>query len=815
MGNLVSSLFGPSQEEICNETEAHLTNLYTQALSSKSIEELQQLYTQALTYNKCKDEDVNKYKGLIHQIYLDLVFNQHINSFKDLIDKCDDKKCVDDWYAVNLNKLDNIAEIKDKYRSTLEQMIINKKIELENKDADELINKLDKQSVENKDAMELLQLYVISINEIEEEINESTDKGVIDKLNQAKNEYKNKIDLIIENSVKNYKEINERSEVKVNAMELNKKSDSGAINDTYNGYYGNIIKKIDELDKMIIILRDYLEIFNYLVEIGFISEKGNKETYKSYISDVEKIIEKIEKENAELFKKKVLLSFKKLIAFIFCGYGVSVLDVTTRDLQDIYTNSIKYIIDNYLSIDTYKIMLQFSELISLVYPFDSQYSFSNLDFVNSEHMKDPNNPEKYLSFSIPKYISSSNVYNKLTLSEIDNSVNSLQLPSEDNLKCHLFYLGVYFSRYYYANKSIKNLLDNKYNSLILDYLTHDTKFSNLYIKTKELLQRQDIEHWKGLALMSKKRLNSNIKFEIVPVNTPIYFSDYEKQLATIYILNCIYFKVGDINQGGQYTYKIESDKIGYKDFFNDEVFFYNSGKNEMATIEEILNYGIDKGEIIERYENIEKMLTETKNKYESFVDGKKQYNEKLIELSSDEFIKNVEEREKAVIKNHTELITDRFFQISETQLIKELGLGKLGCYSMSLNNEYILNISIINELLSEFNSENSLNVMANSVNHWMFSSIDYMCCVGNQNNSNTSELVAFIYQEVIRKVLTWRMVIPIQTLSVNITINNNDYKTLKKNGNKEDWKIHNDMFDRSSIFMKLDKDGKPIDNFGF
>lgn len=807
MGNLVSLIFGPSQEEICNETEAHLTNLYTQALSSKSIEELQQLYTQALTYNKCKDENVNRYKDLIHQIYLDLVFNQHINSFKDLIDKCDDKKCVDDWYAVNLNKLDNIAEIKDKYRSTLEQMIINKKIELENKDADELINKLDKQSVENKDAMELLQLYVVNINEIEEELKESTDKGVIDKLNQAKNEYKNKIDLIVDNSVKNYKEINERSNVKVNNMTLVKESESGAINEAYNGYYENVIKKIDELDKMIIILRDYLEIFNYLVEIGFTSEKGNKETYKSYISDVEKIIEKIEKENAELFKKKVLLSFKKLIAFIFCGYGVSVLDVTTRDIKDVYTNSIKYIIDTYLSIDTYKIMLQFSELISLVYPFDSQYSFSNLDFVNSEHMKDPNNPEKYLSFSIPKYISSSSTYIDLNLTKIDNSTNSLGLPSEDNLKCHLFYLGVYFSRYYYANKSIKNLLDNKYNSLVLDYLTDDTKFSDLYTKTKELLKKQDIEHWKGLALMSKKRLNSNIKFEIVPINTPIYFSDYEKQLATIYILNCIYFKVGDINQGGQYTYKIESNGIGYKNFFNDEPFFYNNSKNRMATIEEILNYGIDKGEIIERYENIETMLTETNDKYEN--------NDKLIELTSDKFIKNIEEREKAVIKNHTELITDRFFQISQTQLIEELGLGNLGCYSMSLNNEYTLNTSIINELLSEFNTKNALNVMANSINHWMFSSIDYMCCVANQNNSNTSELVAFIYQEVIKKVLTWRMVIPIQTLSVNITINNNDYKTLKESGYKEDWKIHNDMFDRSSIFMKLDKDGKPIDNFGF
>ena len=177
MGNLISSLFGPSQEEVCEETKIILTKLYEQALVSKDENELKSLYQEALKYNECKDENVNKYKNMIHTVYIELIYENHLNSFKSLIDECNDEKCINDWYVVYSNKLNDIPEIKDKYLSSLQQIILNRKIEIENKAATELINKLDNQAEGISKDIELLEIYITNIEDLTNKLLELTEES--------------------------------------------------------------------------------------------------------------------------------------------------------------------------------------------------------------------------------------------------------------------------------------------------------------------------------------------------------------------------------------------------------------------------------------------------------------------------------------------------------------------------------------------------------------------------------------------------------------------------------------------------------------
>ena len=813
MGNLISSLFGPSQEEICEETKNILTDLYEQALSSKDEDELKSLYQEALKYNDCKDDNVNKYKNMIYTVYIELLYENQINSFKSSIDECNDEKCINQWYAIYSTKLNNIPEIKDKYLSSLQQIIVNRKIEIENNAATELINQLDDQAEGISKDIELLETYINNIKNLTNKLVELTEESSKLILEEEIEEYYQKIDKIVYNTINIYTEIKNSYQVKQQKFTFDKKADDEAINNTYDNYCKNVINRVDELNAKIMNLQDISIIFEYLISIDYNHGEYNKNSLAKYSDEINKLTETMNEENKKLFRIKIILSFKKLIVFIFCGYGLSIGNQNTKELTnkdvDVYTSSIKNLINEHLNIDTYKLMLQFSELIPLIYPFDSKYSFNNLDFKGDSHEIDSNNSEKYISYSVHQYISNSDIYKKLSLDSIDETINSIGLISEDNLRCHLFYLGVYFFRYYYANESIRDLLKS-YKTNAITYLTNEISLDTLYKETKDLLKKQSMEHWKGLPLMSKKRLNTNSKFDTMPKNTPIYIPDHEKKLATIYILNCIYYKVGDINKGGQYTYKI-TDSITYDKIFTNDVFFWNNDTKRNATIEEILDYPLNEDKIGGLYVNVDNTIVENVKKLGYYIENGKnlKYNNDLIKLSSDKY------GDIKTATNHTIEITDRFFQISGSIQIKELGLDRLGCYALKEDSKYVLNVDIINELLNGFDKNTSLNVMANNANNWMFSSVDYMCCVGNQNNTNVSELVAYIYQEVIRKVVTWRMVIPIQTLCVNITMNDNDYKVLS-DIYKNEYDICNEMFDRSTLFMKLDGKDKPIsDTFGF
>ena len=76
-----------------------------------------------------------------------------------------------------------------------------------------------------------------------------------------------------------------------------------------------------------------------------------------------------------------------------------------------------------------------------------------------------------------------------------------------------------------------------------------------------------------------------------------------------------------------------------------------------------------------------------------------------------------------------------------------------------------------------------------------------MCEIYDEWKSSFSEFVSEIYYEIVTGSLTWNMIFPLQTLNINMTINNNDFNCLNKKFLTGDEK-YDHMIDRTTLFKK-------------
>ena len=150
------------------------------------------------------------------------------------------------------------------------------------------------------------------------------------------------------------------------------------------------------------------------------------------------------------------------------------------------------------------------------------------------------------------------------------------------------------------------------------------------------------------------------------------------------------------------------------------------------------------------------------------------------------------------IKNNTANITNKFLQKFINQGV--LKVPPLGAYKFAKNN-YVINYTLIPSILIKLEGDKNIDYFGNCANSFMVNSIDYMCEIYDTKHGNFSEFVSQFYYEMIGGSLNWNMVFPLQTLNINMTINNNDYNNLE-NKFKTNEEKYDHMIDRSTLFRK-------------
>ena len=451
-----------------------------------------------------------------------------------------------------------------------------------------------------------------------------------------------------------------------------------------------------------------------------------------------------------------LLQIKRLASFIYCGYGVSCssyYDPSTATSEDGILTNIKKIIKNNLNEETYDFLLQFSELLYLLYPIEIVTDENNSSVVNASVLKD-------------------------------------YIKEDGKLYKHLQLLGIYYSLHYYYNPDLDSTdisyeISSEYETRMKEaetYINKQSTSDSLYNETKELFKKQSIEHWKGLPFMAQKRFSYEIQINYIPSNLPVYYPKYEQYLACVWVTNLIFYKLGDINQGGQYTYNSISP-LTYDEVFKKEAWDRKT-KIETSTI------NVEKPKTIYEtwYNYVMNNPNMTKEQYDK-IDSKTH----PLKLTSDEYNSIT----KAI--NHTAHITDKFLQ---KVLDEVFSIPPLGAYEL-VNTNYMINYNLIPNFLKSINGDKDIDYFALRPNNFLISAIEYMCeCFDKKYNSNFSELMSQLYY-TIKSAVSWDLIFPIQTLKINMTINHNDNIYLQNNFSKlsaEDRYDH--MIDRCTLFQK-------------
>ena len=277
--------------------------------------------------------------------------------------------------------------------------------------------------------------------------------------------------------------------------------------DIYTQNKNNINKIIEKIEK-------YVPQYSIDNKISKILTKltNKKNTYESEISKLNGTIQ--------------ILQIKKLAAYIYCGYNLSLISSynkdTTKSMDEIL-DAINNILDANLTFDSYYYLLQFSELLYLLYPIE--------DIKEGE--------------------------NSIVDKNILNEYLNIEHKDKSKVYKHLQLLGIYYSKFYYNNPDLDKTNSDNEKELsqeyilkkqqVESYLNINSTEETLYNDTKKLFKQQSIEHWKGLIQMSRKRLKFNTAINYIPKTLPLFYHKTEQYLAGIYISNLIYRYNYEIN----------------------------------------------------------------------------------------------------------------------------------------------------------------------------------------------------------------------------------------------------------------------------
>lgn len=507
MGNSLSNSNKNNEEVIrCTEIEFKLYELYLQSQTTTSSSELKKLYNEAMgMVEGCVSENIDNMQEYIYITYQQCLFNESKKKVEDFKAEINDSP-----YRTN-----SIGDTKNGFKTLFNDFIsLNDKYK-------KLMNEL----------AEVSNLFTIG-----------------DEINRLEIETYQTYQDVIYNEVQHYSiELNNYADKEFEIIENN----VAAATNTTSELKSEVMSG-DCYEKVITAYKVFLEEFRK--EVINVYDKNN-DVIKIF-NDQQDVYDSILESQSLLSGNAEVYYFKRLISLIYCGYGVGIsVDYQSANSSDNIVTQIKEnIINPAMTVTNYKRLLKYSELINLVYPFDS------IDLIGDG--------TQLTEDKIIKYIAETTEYKDITNVGGLGKNRRGTLLIEPTLRMYLLYLGVYYSSIYYSTRTgEKGTVSgadekNAYESNCIEYLQKPyVDEEQLFNDTKELLRTRSVEHWKSLTQMANKPILLQTGFGLIPNITPVYYEKYEQFLATLFSLNIIYYNIGSISQQGQYTFYKPDDIV--------------------------------------------------------------------------------------------------------------------------------------------------------------------------------------------------------------------------------------------------------------
>lgn len=448
-------------------------------------------------------------------------------------------------------------------------------------------------------------------------------------------------------------------------------------------------------------------------------------------------------------------------------FGTIICNYCCGDIGNVNSTAELKIINNYLTLNSYKGCLMFSEFQPLLWPTDYDW-------------EDNNTTQKAVSDEfLEKYISSG-------------------IPSENLKNLSNYYSNYYFVKYEAFNSTNPNT-EFTNNTFSIPYPNATETFADMskkvkdfvedskiktwkefFTKGKEVLKKFDIHHFKMLPYMAhKKHLLTNGEFMRIPETYPKYDRDIELFEAVISIMNVCFANCGvrensDDNTKiiGAYTYNDLGLNTKYSTYFDSRAFVigdFTNIENSTKTLVNASNLNTEgwndftltlsantsaepgfnsTGYFSDRIYNC---LDNSKNvKADSefpSIDG----------LSALRVVKAKNSEESKTQKENSEESKESFENFAEHVKIAE------GVNSVAL--EYFNNVIKLP----------STSVLYSSNNNKLYSSIDYMT-MDTDSYSENPAIPYYIYFNFVPKSLSFEIVIPLNTTRSTMSICTNDIR---------------------------------------
>ena len=538
------------------------------------------------------------------------------------------------------------------------------------------------------------------------------------------------------------------------------------------------------------------QIIEYIYEIKKINilnteDKKIQSEWISKLTSYENDDINIENKLKELEESNFIIHIKRLVVFLFNGYGIygSYGDLSDTELLEQVLNPY---FDKNLTLKEYKYLLKFSEFLGILYPFDDNICI----FEDGKEKKIiDENLEKYLNSKL-----------RVTLNELG-----------------LFYINKYYSNYLInsteINENIKKQITTNHedtDKLALNFIeSNEINIDNLYKETKSLLKKQTIEHWKSLVSLTSKQVLSSPFIEYLPNTFPIYCIQLEEYIAFVWALNILFFNYGkDYKKGGGLTYTNPSP-LSYTDIFSDEEWDLKSFVN-VYTVLNTSNTDVSETNYAKiNYNKAKKAWDESVTQIENFKNQLKNGNkitqteyEKSsypLKLSSTKFGEEITINNTGYITNY--LIYNKMLKDKDYPMF-----SGFGCYRLLDNSEYVINFEYPYDLTISMDTNIWWNNNSKFLNAHMLNAcelirktVDVSPDTTEADGNTYSHLCTYTYNNVITNGFGLYFLIPLQTIKTNMFINYYNY-TNYKNTNKfnNDTKILDHMFDRCTLFKKND-----------
>lgn len=550
------------------------------------------------------------------------------------------------------------------------------------------------------------------------------------------------------------------------------------LGDTDEEKLVNIQARMSDLQKDVMELNEALKYYTRDDTQGADLLKEIQDLQASTLEQLKEISEAI-----DVFKARYL--FGTIVCNYCCG-----------DIGNANSEAELRIINNYLTLNSYKGCLMFSEFQPLLWPTDFDWDDNNTSQkpVTDEFLT------KYLESGIPSenLKNLSNYYSNYFFVKYE-AFNSSK-PSEE------FTNNTFSIPYPNATETFREMA-TKIKEFVEDVKIR--KWIQFYPRGKEVLQKFDVHHFKMLPYMAhKKHLLSNGEFMRIPETYPRYDHDIELLEAVMAIMNVCFANCGTRENSnsskiiGGYTYNDLNLNKYYSTYFDSRAFILS----DEYTVEPSTKGLVTAGNVdTSAWDNVKFVISANKtaeigaNSTGYFSD--RIYNclddSKNVKASSEfpsidglSAVRVVSESNAIAVKTDEDDGNAEGVENNDTDKAEDDKADKAenndkteddkaeGVETFDVSKLVTIEPGVNNMILDFFNKVIKLpatSVLYASNNHKLYSSVDYMTMDADAYSENPA-VPYYIYFNLVPKSLSFEIMIPLNTTHSTMSICTNDVR---------------------------------------